>query len=330
VQNISFHIAYLLTNHDKVIVHGLGAFIVLPLDKGEMEQKGILSPPENILKFDSEVKQNDDLLVNSIVKEKKCTYEEANVQIDQYVTQVLNSLHEGKNVRIPWVGTLYMKDNKILFQTEKALSCNAFNYGLTEFSLPYIKDLQQEADTLPKKSNKKFDGTDFNGKLLVYIGLIAVALIAIGIFLIVVNQRKNDYFNPDKIQVADTTKLLEPDTIDEEPIATDTTTQVQPDSVAMPEKTPKSDVEVITSDNKGNYYIVIASCMDQPSAEKTLAEIKLKGFNDADMVFSDSRYRIYVARFESEAKAGKFIIQFKKYYPAYTDAWLLVKQEQTN
>ena len=150
MQTVPFHIAYLLTQHECVIVPGLGAFVVSSSDKEKSGRWGILSPPENFLGFNPEMKHNDGLLVDSITKEKEFARKEANLLIDQYVNNVLHTLNEGNKVRIPGVGTLYSEDNNRLFHPDRTLSCNAFNYGLTGISLPYLKDIKQEARIYPE------------------------------------------------------------------------------------------------------------------------------------------------------------------------------------
>ena len=66
MQGISFHIAYLLTQHEYVIVPGLGAFVVSLPEKDKTSRWGILSPPVYSLEFDQELKHDDGLLANSI------------------------------------------------------------------------------------------------------------------------------------------------------------------------------------------------------------------------------------------------------------------------
>ena len=158
MQSIPFHITYLLMQHDCVIVPGLGAFTVSLSDKGKTGRWGILSLAENRLAFNSEITNNDDLLANSIAKEEKSSYSEAHLFIEKYVNDALQSLNEGKEVKIPWVGSLYLRDDKILFQPARTLSCNASNYGLTRFSMSGVKELQQKQtnSVLPKKKKKKF------------------------------------------------------------------------------------------------------------------------------------------------------------------------------
>ena len=152
MQSVPFHIAYLLTQCESVIVPGLGAFIVSLSDKEKTSRWGILSPPVYSLEFDPEINHNDGLLANSIEEERMCSHNEACIFIDKYVTQVLNSFDRGKSVHIPWVGVLYRQNNKILFQPDKTLSCNSINYGLTGFSLPHIEELKRETATIPKQN----------------------------------------------------------------------------------------------------------------------------------------------------------------------------------
>ena len=155
MQNIPFHIAFLLTQHACVIVPGLGAFVVSPVDKGERNRWGILSPPEFILKFDPGIKHNDGLLANSISNEKKCPVSEANQLIEKYVNFLFTTINEGGKAKIPWVGCLFKDDNESFFQPERTLSCNASNYGLSGFSMPSVNDLHQQPDTSVKKKKKK-------------------------------------------------------------------------------------------------------------------------------------------------------------------------------
>ena len=140
MQSIPFYIAYLLTRHESVVVPDFGAFVVFQSDK-EKNKWGVLSPPENLLEFYSEIKHNDGLLSYSIAKVEKCSTEEAEFMISRYVSSMLQTLNQGKAVDIPWVGRLYFDENIILFQPDKVLSCNALNYGLISFSMPCLTEL---------------------------------------------------------------------------------------------------------------------------------------------------------------------------------------------
>jgi len=328
MQSIPFHIAYLLTRHECVIVPGLGAFVVSSSGREKTNRWGILSPPETFLGFNSEITHNDGLLSNSLAKEKKISYKEANLLIEQYVADVLQSLKEGKQVHIPWVGGLYLKDNKKLFQPEKMMSCNALNYGLTNFSMPYVKDIQngqqKKTDFLPRKKNKEIVWIPVNRRFIAYTGSIAAALIAMCIIPTPLN---NGHLDAAHTQYASFISLPanNNNTVNEEKVASITETPAPTDSSLTQKKTETPPLEVITPVKavEFHYYIIIASLPDQSSAEKTLAMFQSKGFENAAILSSDGKHRIYTNRFEDKTEAENALIQFRKDYPANANAWLL-------
>ena len=329
MQNISFHIAYLLTRHECVIVPGLGAFVAYPSDRKKTSRWEILSPPENFLGFNSEIKHNDGLLANSIAKEKKCSYKEANTLIEQYVIQVLHSFDEEKRVNIPWVGSLYSKDNKILFQPGRTLSCNALNYGLTGFSLPYLQDLQKEAAISPKKNNKEVVWIPVNRKLIAYAGSVAAAVIAM---FIIPTPLNDGHPNQASTKYASLLQFSTQNQVVEETADTSEATiqlPVEPETVVTPAEiaTPAPKAINQAKTTTFHYYIIVASWPNQISAKKSIAEFQSKGFKNAAILSTDGKHRIYTNRFENKAEAEKFLVKFRKDYPMHANAWLLKQKD---
>ena len=324
MQNIPFHIAYLLTQHECVIVPNLGAFIVSPSDKEKTKRWGILTPPEFFLGFNPEIKHNDGLLANSIVKEKKCSYKEANQIIDEYATNILQVLNEGKQAYIPWVGSLYSKENKKLFQPERILSCNAFNYGLTGFSMPFVKDIQSQEDIPSEKRNKEIVWIPVHRKFIAYIASIAAALIAMCIIPTPLN---NGHFDMAHAQLASLVQLSNQNIDDKTTNAFQETKAIEP--ITMPAATSDSVPEVVNpqNTNTSHYYIIIASLPDQSSAKKSLAEFQSKGFENAAILSSDGRQRIYTNCFTDKAEAEKYLLKFRNDHPAQASAWLLKQKK---
>jgi len=323
MQNISFHIAYLLTRHECVIVPGLGAFVVSSFEREKSSRWGILSPPESFLGFNSEIKHNDGLLSNSIAREKKISFREANLLIEQYVTDVLQSLDEGKQVHIPWVGSLYSKDNKKLFQQGKTLSCNAFNYGLTSFSLPCLKDIKQKTDSFIPKKNKDVVWIPVSRKFITYTGSIAAALIAMCIIPTPLN---NGHSDPANTQYASLVSFPT-HTVNEEKEAVKAEMPIAAESSLKQEEpeTPPSETINPVKEATHHYYIIIASLESETSAKKALSEFQSKGFENAAILSADGRHRIYTDCFEDKTEAEQFLLQFRINYPANVNAWLLSK-----
>jgi len=316
MQPVIFHIAYLLTRHECVIVPGLGAFVVSSSGKESTSRWGILSPPEIHLGFNSEITHNDGLLANSLAKEKKCSYREANLLIDQYVTGVLQSMSEGKQAHIAWVGSLYLKDNKKMFQPDRTLSCNAFNYGLTGFSLPFVKDILQKTNAIPPlKKNKEIIWIPVSRKLITYAGSIAAAIIAMCIIPTPLN---NGHPGPASTQYASLVNLPAHAVNGEKEVSAIITPAP---AGSLPEASPSEVVNPVKA-VEFHYYIIIASLSDESSAQKTLILFQSKGFENAAVLSADGRHRIYTNRFEDKTEAEKFLIQFRKDHPT-NEAWLL-------
>jgi len=319
MQNVIFHIAYLLTQHECVIVPKLGAFIVSSSGKEETNRLETLSPPEILLGFNSEIIHNDGLLANSLAKGEKCSFREANLLIDQYVSDVLQSMNEGKQVHIPWVGSLQLKDNRKLFQPEKILSCNAFNYGLTDFSLPCVKDILQEANNISPQKDKEFIWIPVSRKFITYTGSIAAALLAM---FIIPTSLNNGHIDPAHRQYSSFINLSSEAVNGKKEVSK---TAMPAPATSLTETTPSEVVNPVKA-VEFHYYIIIASLPDESSAQKTLTLFQSKGFENAAILSVDGRHRIYTNRFEDKTEAEKFLIQFRKDHPA-NEAWLLKRKD---
>ena len=329
MQGIPFHIAYLLTMHECVIVPGLGAFVVSPSFADKTKRWNILSPPTKFLGFNPEIKHNDGLLANSITKEKKCSYKEANLLIEKYVIDISHALDEGKIVRFPWVGTLHSSDDKSLFQPERTLSCNAFNYGFAGFSMPFAEDIQQQEEEFDEnsyheKKKKEVVWIPISRKFITYSGSIAAALIAMCLIPTPLNNGRTG------LAPTQYASVLNLSTVEQKKVSPETNVQMkQTEPVATPVKTADTKPETtnLPKTSTFHYYIIVASLPNPDSAKKTLSEFQTKGFKDAAIISSDGRYRIYSNRFENKAEAEKFLLQFRKDYPAQADAWLLKQKD---
>ena len=329
MQGIPFHIAYLLTMHECVIVPGLGAFVVSPSSPEKSKRWNILSPPSKFLGFNSEIKHNDGLLANSIAKEKKCSYKEANLLIEKYVIDISHALDEGKIVRLPWVGTLHSSDAKSLFQPERTLSCNAFNYGFSGFSMPFAEDIQrqeEEADEngYREKKKKEVVWIPISRKFITYSGSIAAALIAMCLIPTPLNNGRTG------LKPTQYASVLNISSGEQKNVSPETNIQMKPvEPIVTPLKTgdAKPETANLPKTSAFHYYIVVASLPNIDSAKKTLTEFQARGFKEAAIISSEGRHRIYANRFENKAEAEKFLLQFRKDHPAQADAWLLRQKD---
>ena len=90
------HIEYLMTEHDCVIVPGLGAFIS-QYSVSKNAETGIVESVKRNIAFNRSVDYNDGLLINSLMRRENISFERAKSEIDNYVRALYGQLkYEGE------------------------------------------------------------------------------------------------------------------------------------------------------------------------------------------------------------------------------------------
>ncbi|MDR0769321.1 MAG: hypothetical protein LBE71_05405 [Dysgonamonadaceae bacterium] len=172
MNSVNFHLAYLLSKHDRVIIPDFGAFVISP-KKDSMPRRNFIPQPVNYsLTFDPQIICDDGLLVGSIAKEKGIGNGEALRLVHEYVDGLVEMLRGGQAVNFPCIGTIHLSsDRKIVFTPAKNLSCNAASCGLVHLSFPCLNEVEERI--LAKKRKKIYRRPVF------YIVLSAVVLLLI-------------------------------------------------------------------------------------------------------------------------------------------------------
>jgi nucleoid DNA-binding protein len=177
VDFINFHIAYLLTKHECVIIPDFGAFVVLKVQDDPSKRRGFILPPiKYYLTFNPEIIQDDGLLVHSIEKEKNTSYTEALHLVNEFVNGLVEDLRTGQMVQFPWIGKIHLSnERKIVFTPAKNLSCNASNCGLENLNFPYLNDVSENKFIKKHKKQTK--------RLIFYIILAVIILLSALLFI---------------------------------------------------------------------------------------------------------------------------------------------------
>lgn len=331
MQNIQFHIAYLLTKHECLTIPGLGAFLVSHSERKEDGEIGFFEHQAHTLWFNSEISHNDGLLTNSIAKEKNIPYKEAAFLVKQYCEQLKTQLNIDKNVQFPWVGSLHQTaENRIVFTPAAQLSCNSTNFGFTNFSLSPLKEIQREVESNERKSDEKTNkNTDevilipVNRRIVHWTGSVAAAALA----LFLITTPLNNYSSKKENQQASFLNISAKSfSYPKKTVENTKETSVHEiqEAVAASENDKKE--EVVVQKNVRYYHIVIASLPTKQLAEKKVAEFQEKGFHNASIISNGDKHRIYTNRFEDKAKAEAFLAEFRINYPQHAKAWLLAQR----
>ena len=83
--SIEKYISDLLYDNDCVIIMGFGGFVCNQKYAKLDEETGILSPPNKTILFNSQLKENDGLLINHISKHEKISQEDAKNEVLKFV-----------------------------------------------------------------------------------------------------------------------------------------------------------------------------------------------------------------------------------------------------
>lgn len=140
------HIEVLLLENDCVIVPGLGGFVAHYTPATRVAEENIFLPPTRIIGFNSQLRMNDGLLVQSYMAVYGTCFSDATKMIDKEVNKLFSLLHEEGKADLANVGELYYSihgtcnfapyDNKIT---------TPYLYGLDSFEMQELTALEKPA-----------------------------------------------------------------------------------------------------------------------------------------------------------------------------------------
>jgi nucleoid DNA-binding protein len=317
VNNLNFHIAYLLTRHECVIIPDFGAFIVSENKGNKIDSRNVLTPPSRFLSFNSEITHNDGLFANSIAREKNCGFKEAMTYVQAYSDDLRERLANRERIQLPWVGRLSLSGNgKILFTPAPNQSCNADFYGFTSVRLPKLMELKNQ----PNVSSKRKKSADIiwipiSRKIALYAASIAAAVGA----MILLPSPLNDY----PLEIQPKTASFWSFGAKEDVREVEEAKEIWKVKEIQDEKAEVQDEkEVEESHLTDKYFIVIASLRSREIAEAELPRIIAKGFDKAMVLSSQDKHRIVAASFSDRQEAVNYLRQLRKNNPKYEKAWL--------
>lgn len=296
------HIEYLMTEHDCVIVPGLGAFIS-QYSVARNSSTGVIDSIKRNIAFNSSVDYNDGLLINSIMRRENISYDRAKNEVSDYVCALYGQLkHEGE---VP-VGRLgyFSNGNGDLLEFFPFMSKKAHNefFGLLPIGLKPLSEALVEEDVAERKPN--------NVVIIAHrcMQVAASIMLLVGLALVlstpIVDKSNQNYANLNAFEVK--SGSIEP--------------LVQDLYIAMPivkeqsETIPQSEETVSAISQTGKYCLVVASLISEKQVEKFIKESNLENFE----VFKvKSKYRVYVARGSYEE-----MCKLKSTEYSDSDAWV--------
>lgn len=134
VYDVASSINELLFEKNSVIVPGFGGFELQQQPANIDHIKSTISPPNKIPSFNKNLTINDGVLVDYIQSQNKCSLEQANKIVADFVKEVEAKIEKKEIVEFPKVGRIYKDYNKSL----QFLPYDT-NFNVDAFGLPTIE-----------------------------------------------------------------------------------------------------------------------------------------------------------------------------------------------
>ncbi len=337
--NISTHIINLLQLNEQVVVPGLGTFIVEYNTAKINSADNTFSPPSKKVIFDS-FTPDDSMLAEFISKNNSISFDEANLQIKEFVGSILTSIQKNNEYDIIGLGKFIItKESQIAFITfEKNFSDDHF--GLPEFVASEIirNNGKEKAQIITDRDKNKLDKKiSFKRKIIKQAVTFSILFLIIGIIFFV-------FFFTDLFRgnIGDN-KGVTDNILQNEKVATqenipqiDNSNENAKKDTFIPEKQTikeehikvevKPEKEKVTQKvqrNQENYYLVAGSFKQEENAIKRVNELIAKGYKYAGVTRNNNKglYIVYYGAYSNRNEAEKQQENIKK--TENPETWIL-------
>lgn len=140
------YIGELLYRYNCVVIPEFGAFLTQMKSAFIEDGTNTFHPPSKIISFNSQLTNNDGLLVSTMASSEDITYEEMLSKILKVSEEWKNNLRLGERLMLSNIGELWLnRENKIQFQPSSQINYLTSSFGLTSFiTPPVIREVLKE------------------------------------------------------------------------------------------------------------------------------------------------------------------------------------------
>ena len=303
------YIAELLYTHDCVIVANFGGFICNKTSAKLDQVTGILSPPNKSILFNSQLKENDGLLINHISKSNNISLEEASKEVEIFVNNCLEKLNRFKSLRFDEIGLFTLNDdNKIIFNQDLSTNYNSNSFGFND--LTYNKITREQSEIIEESLKIIKSKNNFNVKRMLKAAAILIPLLGISLLSITQEKAVNKVYH----QIAE----LNPLTIFEAKKENVVTTK----TIIKEIKKEDNKTTMIVEEKpiiKKQYYIIAGAFSVEENANKLQSRLNSWNYNST-IIRNQNIMRVSYDEFASKEEALVSLAKIRKENPK---AWIL-------
>lgn len=342
------YISELIQNNGSITIPDFGSFILKDTSSRIDNNKKTVLPPSKVLTFDENIKDNDGVLIDFIVKAEGLSKESAEDAIKKFVQQLKTLLGSGKTVEFRNIGKLHLNHKKqVVFDYDSKATYVSESFGLapvkyktlskTKESKP-MKDIETEPKE--KKPKKKFP------KAAIWLIIILTPIIAAAVLAFLYPDKTKELYSNSKEYVSGLFKKSEPDkNVKNIAVINDTLKNSKKDSVKKnvtdtavnkkPVENPsngrvennnKKNTNKIkpTTDPTNKFHIIVGCFQSKANAEKFFKTIEGKGYSPRFFeAGSDGLYKVSCNSYSTREEANKELRKVVNDLGA--GAWILKK-----
>ncbi len=316
--SITQHIQYLIARHDFVSVPGFGAFIACS-EPAKIASGNMFLPPHRSVGFNATVTHDDGLLIGSVARRERVSYEQAKTLVSDAVELMLRRIDIEGSLEIERVGIFErIEDSALSFQPVQVNNVASCLYGALRpvTLIPLYEEANDTANVVELELN---DTEEYKSRrswrfVAKYAASVAVLL---GMCLTLSTPISIDDSEVAKASLAiSTIKRNEPATV-----CVEKTISATQEDVAAPKVVLS--VDEMAADTDYNCYVIVASCASRRGANRFIkhcADNRQMG-----VLHSDGRYRVYIAA-SNDAEAAYTYKETPEVASLHPDAWVYEKK----
>lgn len=334
------HLDYLIRRHNCVVVPGWGAFIVHRRPAFFDVMSGVMYPPERDITFNAAVAHDDGLLVSSVARRNRISFENASKIVTGEIEAMRHQIECDGEISFGGIGRFIAQSaGTPLFEISSRYKQNASAYLSPIEIAPVIEQAREEEILRSIRDHGRRSHLRRIGlkAAKVAASLAVVATVAVFLLTPVISNRNDNLASVANMTSRSSQTAILPGVNDNEHVlyiqVPDEERQQSSNmdaSAAVPvsetlntiAESPKStpaDINVTTRfDETDRYCLVVASLPSMDLADKFIRE---SGEAPLGILVQDGKYRVYAATGSTsgEALAQKNVAGIESRYP---DAWV--------
>ena len=355
------HIEALLLENDCVIVPNFGGFVAHYAPATYVKEENLFLPPTRIIGFNSQLKLNDGVLVQSYMSAHDTSFADATRMVEKEVNAFVEILHEEGKADLENVGEIrYNIYGNYEFTPYDHKITTPSLYGLDSFEMRELSALQRTEILLVPASLTKEKKTYEISISRTLLRNAAAMIAVIVMFFAFSTPVENTYVEKKNYAQLLPAELFEQ--IEKQSVAI-TPVYVKNDAAQQAKKFSASSASTKTSSAKKHttdkaktskpiavrevkvvkqetaapapavksqesanhpFHIIVAGGISLKDAEAIATQLKSKGFADAKALNTDDKVRVSISSFNNRDEATKQLLELRK-NETYKNAWLLAK-----